>query len=735
MRVPWLPTALYYDCGPACLAMILAWHGRESSVDDVRDRLGTSRDGTSGFELVRVARELGLSARGVKASGVEALAGVPLPAIAHYTTGHFVVLERVRAGRSGRPSSASGGSGTLSTAHGSVRVVDPVRGRLTRSFSDFAADFSGVLVLFEPTAEFRRERSRPWLEFLRNAVRGRGSVIARLAALSLALQGFAFVLPAAVTFVVDRVIPQRSLSALGLAALGIPVLVAVYALVAWVRGRAMAGLIRGVSGDLLDGIFRHLLRLPLTYFHGRPTEELVTRIQGADIVLDEILDQVAAAFLDALLAVTALVALLALYPGLAILVIGAAAVQGVLTVLAHRASLDEFIRDILSNSRLVGFTAEAIGGIADIKMIGPERVEGTWQRILDERLEARMRRKRRSAFWEGLLAAAQAGAQLAVLVGGAAMAIRGQGTVGAAVGFYALAGVCLAPVSALAASAYRLRSTSEYLRRAREILTARPEAADGNETPEATASAAAIRGAISLRNVSFRYAPTSAPVLHDVTLDVKPGEMVMIVGRTGSGKSTLARILATLHEPGAGSMTVDGSPVSEYSRTSLRTRIGCVFQENVLIGGSVYDNIALGRDLPIEQVYEALEAACLMRDVEAMPLLLATPVGANGFHLSGGQRQRLCLARAIASRPAVLILDEATSSVDRITEKRIYDNLDRLHATRILVTHRLYVGAYCDRIFVLDEGRIVESGTHDALLEREGPYAKLWTSKERATVT
>ena len=731
MRVPWLPTALYYDCGPACLAMILAWHGRESSVDDVRDRLGTSRDGTSGFELVRVARELGLSARGVKASGVEALAAVPLPAIAHYTRGHFVVLERVRAGRSGQPGPPSGGS---------VRVVDPMRGRLTRTLAEFAADFSGVLVLFEPTPAFRRERSRPWLDFLRNAVRGRGSVVARLAALSLALQGFAFVLPAAVTFVVDRVIPQRSLSALGLAALGIPVLVAVYALVAWVRGRAMAGLIRGVSGDLLDGIFRHLLRLPLTYFHGRPTEELVTRIQGADIVLDEILDQVAAAFLDALLAVTALVALLALYPGLSLLVIAAAAAQGVLTVLAHRSSLDEFIRDILSNSRLVGFTAEAIGGIADIKMIGPQRVEGTWQRILDERLEARMRRKRRSAFWEGLLASAQAGAQLAVLVGGAAMAIRGQGTVGAAVGFYALAGVCLAPVSALAASAYRLRSTSEYLRRAREILTARPEAADldaierDGATRVPAASTGTIRGAISLRNVSFRYAPTSAPVLHDVTLDVKPGEMVMIVGRTGSGKSTLARILATLYEPGSGSLSVDGTPVSEYSRTSLRARIGCVFQENVLIGGSIYDNVALGRDIPIEQVYEALEAACLMPDVEAMPLLLATPVGANGFHLSGGQRQRLCLARAIASRPPVLILDEATSSVDRITEKRIYDNLDRLHATRILVTHRLYVGAYCDRIFVLDEGRIVESGTHEALLEREGLYAKLWTSKERAPV-
>ncbi len=326
-------------------------------------------------------------------------------------------------------------------------------------------------------------------------MKGRGRLVAQLAALSLALQAFAFALPAAVTFVVDRVIPQRSFSSLGLVALGIPILVGAYALVAWVRGRSMAVMVRAVSGELLDRIFRHLLRLPLPYFHGRPVEELVMRLQGADVVMDELLDQVAAAFLDAFLAIAALVALLALYPTMSLIVIAAAALQGVLTWVAHRASMDEFIRDILSNGRLVNFTAEALGGIADIKMIGPARVEPAWERMLDERLDARMRRKRRSAFWEGLLAAAQAGAQLVVLVGGAAIAIQGRGTVGAVVGFYALAGVCLSPVSALATSAYRLRSTGEYLRRAREVLTARPENMGTAAGADAGAGAGAEAGA------------------------------------------------------------------------------------------------------------------------------------------------------------------------------------------------------------------------------------------------
>src|SRR5882724_178488 len=192
MRIPWLPTALTYDCGPACLAMILAHHGRDASVDEMRGTLGTGRDGTTGLDLVRVARGLGLEARGFRVQDPAALADLPLPAIAHYKQGHFVVLERVRSGRS-------------------VRVVDPLRGRLERALPEFLDDFSGIVVALRRGREFRPARDRAWWSFLRGALRGRAGTVARIIALSLLLQGFAFVLPAVFAYVVDAIIPRRSL--------------------------------------------------------------------------------------------------------------------------------------------------------------------------------------------------------------------------------------------------------------------------------------------------------------------------------------------------------------------------------------------------------------------------------------------------------------------------------------------------------------------------------------------
>ena len=699
MRVPWLSTTLAYDCGPACLAMVISYHGRETSVDEVRERLGTSRNGTTGLDILRVARSLGMEGKGVRVTEPAALGEVPLPAIAHYTRGHFVVVERYKPGRG-------------------VRVVDPLQGRLDLALPAFLSEFSGVAVLLHPGAAFRRARDKAWWKFLREALRGNLPVFLRLATLSFLLQVFAFALPAALAFVVDKVIPSLSL-----VLAGVPVLLFSYALSSWVRGAGMAALQWRVTRGWLDRVFRHLLRLPLPFFYGRPVQELLLRVQGTDAIVDELLDQIVSGFLDSLIALTALAALWVSYPGLSAIVVAAAALQGALTWLSLRATFDDFVRDVLAHARLYTFGAEALEGIADLKMVGVDRLLPEWSRHLDAHAEAGLRKKRRGAFWDGLVAAAQMVAPVLVLVAGAAMAIDGSVTVGAVVGFYSLATVCLAPISRLAGNAYRLRSTSEYIRRSYEILSARTES-----TAPAGASlpAGSLRGEIGLKGVEFRFSAEGDPVLSGIDLEIGAGQTLVVVGPTGSGKSTLAKLIATLYQPTAGTISIDGASVDLYDTAELRTRIGAVFQENVLLGGSVLENITMGREMPTSRVYRALAKACLLGEVKQMPLGFATPVGAGGLHLSGGQRQRLCLARAIAARPDVLVLDEATSGVDRITERRIYRNLMRLRCTKVFVTHRLYIAREADCVVVLDGGRVVESGRHGELMVRGGLYARMW---------
>lgn len=702
-HVSWLPASLDMDCGPACLAMVLAYHGMDSSVDAMRERLGTGRDGTTGLDLVRVAREAGMDSRGYRVVETDALGAVPLPLIAHYKSGHFVVVERFRPSRD-------------------VRVVDPVRGRTNLASEEFQRLFSGTIVTFARSEGFTPSRDRSLRRFLTGTVREQWRLVLLLVAISLVLQGTAFAVPALVAFVIDRVIPSGSVSFLSIAVAGVPVFLAAYALAAWFRGRAMSALVGRVSRDWLDRLYRHILQLPLSYFQGRPVNDLVIRVQGVDLVLDEMIDQVVAGALDTLLAVAALVALLATYPEMSALVVAAILVQGGVSWAARRQSVDAFVRDLIAHSRLYTFTAETLGGIADVKMIGPDRLAPAWSRLLDERVEAGADRRRRSALWNGVLSAAQAGAPLIVLVAGAQMAMEGHATVGAVIGFYTLAGVCLAPVAGLAMSAYHLRSMKEYVRRAYEVLEREPELAGGGDSEHAHAR---IRGEVSLRGVAYRYSSQSEPVVADVELELAAGETVVIVGRTGSGKSTLAKVIATLYEPTMGEVRIDGVPVSVYDRSGLRAQFGVVFQEDALIPGSVLDNVTFGREIAVDQVYAALELAQLLDEVKRMPLVLATPVGSRGLHLSGGQRQRLCLARALVHKPSILVLDEATSAIDRLTERRVYDRLLALPCTKVLITHRLYVAERADRVVVFDRGRIAEQGTHHELVGGGGLYARM----------
>ena len=235
-----------------------------------------------------------------------------------------------------------------------------------------------------------------------------------------------------------------------------------------------------------------------------------------------------------------------------------------------------------------------------------------------------------------------------------------------------------------------------------------------------------LRGSIELNNVSFRYQENMSNVLDNLSLKIKPGQYVAIVGKTGCGKSTLLRILLGFEKPQKGAVYYDGKDLSSMDLKSLRQKIGVVMQNGKLFQGDIYSNITISAPhLTLEQAWEAAEMAGMAEDIRQMPMGMHTLISEGQGGISGGQRQRLLIARAIAPKPRILMFDEATSALDNLTQKQVAESLERLKCTRIVIAHRLSTIKHCDRIIVLDQGKIVEDGTYETLLNQQGYFSAL----------
>ncbi len=273
---------------------------------------------------------------------------------------------------------------------------------------------------------------------------------------------------------------------------------------------------------------------------------------------------------------------------------------------------------------------------------------------------------------------------------------------------------------ALAGIAFTIARIKPTLEMVEPILRTAPEISGGKRVVEK------VTGAIELSNVSFRYSPETPMIIDNLSLKIRPGQYVAIVGKTGCGKSTLMRLLLGFETPQKGAIYYDGKDLSTLDLKSLRRRIGVVMQSGKLFQGDLYSNIAVSAPgLSMEDAMKAAEAAGMKEDIERMPMGLHTIVSEGGGGISGGQRQRLMIARAIAPRPAILMFDEATSALDNLTQKQVSESLDRLKSTRIVIAHRLSTIRQCDRIIVLDNGHIAEDGTYEQLIEKGGVFAEL----------
>jgi ATP-binding cassette, subfamily B, bacterial len=701
-RIPLVRQLSATDCGAAALAMALGYHGKQVPLSEIRQSLGVGRNGTSAAALLRTGRLYGMRGRGVRAE-VSDLGALPPGTILFWEFNHYVVLD--------------GAAGNF------VSIVDPAGGRRKVPLEKFRRAFTGVALIFEPTEAFVPGKAKPeraW-GLIKQVVERKG-LLARILSISAIIQLLSAAMPLLTGVLIDRVVPRHDYSLLLILAAAYLVFQIFYTLAGFIRAHLLLYLQTQVEASFTLRFLDHLVELPYSFFQQRTAGDLMMRL-GSNSSIKEILTSTTlSTLMDGFMVSVYLVLLVLINVPLTLLIILIALMRILLVVVIRHRQRELLAENLEITARSQTYQVEMLSGMETLKAMGLEhRAAENWSNLFVNGLNISVQRGRLDAVFNALQTGLMTASTLAVMFYGTYLVLRGTFTLGTMVAFSALAASFFGPLTNLISAGVQFQMLESYLERINDVINTAPE-----QLPGTVAMAGQLGGAIALENVSFGYAKSDPLTLEDISVSVKPGSRVALAGRTGSGKSTLARLMAGLYEPSAGRILFDGRDLKTLDLRSVRSQLGIVTQDTQLFGGTVRQNIALadpqmGRD----RVIQAAKLACIHDDIIGMPMGYETILADRGLSLSGGQRQRLALARALACRPAILVLDEATSHLDAVTEKLVNENLAGLSCTRIVIAHRLSTIRDADLILIIEAGRIVAQGTHDELLRTGSMYGEL----------
>ncbi|MEU9360907.1 NHLP family bacteriocin export ABC transporter peptidase/permease/ATPase subunit [Streptomyces sp. NPDC048301] len=706
------PTVLQMEaveCGAASLAMVLGHHGRHVPLEELRIACGVSRDGSRASNVLKAARGYGLRAKGMQMEPA-ALADVRGPAILFWEFNHYVVYEGPgrRLGRRG------------------VHINDPGKGRRFVPAEDFDTSFTGVVLVLEPGEDFRRGGRRPGvMASLPARLRGTtGTMLAALLA-SLLLVAVGATLPALSRTYIDTFMIGEQTSLLGVLFAAMGTTVALTVVLTWLQ---QANLLHGriITSTLGSArFFRHLLRLPVTFFSQRSPADLVQRLQSNDAVAETLARDLTAAGVDGVVVLLYAFLLWTYDPQLTAVGVGIALLNVVAMriVVRLRATGTQKLR--ADSARLTNTSYTGLQLIETMKATGGEdgyfrRWAGQHATTLDEQQRLGV-----PSAWLGVVAPALATLNSALILWiGGLRSVEGHLSIGLLVAFQALVTRFTAPVTRLNGVAGRIQDFAADVARLKDVENFPVDTLYSR--PEPVASTRRLMGHVTLEEITFGYSPLDAPLLKEFSLSVGPGQQVALVGGSGSGKSTVSRLISGLYSPWEGTIRIDGQRLEDIPRGALAASVSFVDQDVFLFEGTVRDNVALwDPSVPDEAVAEALRDAALHDVVARRPQGIHSRVEQDGRNFSGGQRQRLEIARALVRRPSILVLDEVTSALDAETERIIIDNLRRRGCACVVIAHRLSTVRDSDEIVVLDHGTVVERGRHEDLVAAGGAYADL----------
>jgi ATP-binding cassette, subfamily B, bacterial HlyB/CyaB len=699
----------------AALCVIARLHQVAADPAHLAHQLGWAASHRPGSaDLLLAAKHIGLKAKHTR-STAERLSLVPLPALALLKTESGGVHTVVLAQCDGQRVLFQDPSGAI---QGGRPVIEPM--------SVFESQWTGELILITSRASLAGELAKfdfSW--FIPSLVKYR-KLFGEVLVVSLFLQLFALVSPLFFQVVMDKVLVHRGLTTLDVLVVGLIVIVLFESVLTTLRTYVFSHTTSRIDVELGARLFRHLVSLPLAYFQSRRVGDSVARVRELENIRSFLTGNALTLVLDVMFSVIFIAVMFAYSVPLTLIVLVSLPLYvGLSLVLVPilRARLNEkFARGAENQALLV----ETVTGIQTVKA---NALEPSLAKRWDDQLAAYVS----ASFKTSTLASyGHEGINLigklisaAMLWYGAKLVMNQELSVGQFVAFNMFSQRVAQPIMRMAQLWTDFQQTGISMARLGDILNTRTEV-----PPTSTAQLPALQGRIQFDAVSFRYRPEAPPVLHTLSLDVRPGEVIGIVGRSGSGKSTLTKLVQRLYTPEQGRVLVDGIDISLIDAAQLRRQIGVVLQENLLFNRSVRENIAITDPAaPIEAVIRAAQMAGAHEFVSELPEGYDTTVGEQGASLSGGQRQRIAIARALFTNPRILIFDEATSALDYESEAILQRNMAAICKGRtvIVIAHRLSSVRHAHRIIAMDKGRIVEEGAHQELLQKPGGmYAYLW---------
>lgn len=700
------------DCGVAALASVAKHYGSHFSLAHLRELAKTNKEGTTALGIVEAAKKIGFETRAVKADmALFEMDDIPYPCIVHVNKQgklqHYYVIYKAK------------------KDYLIIGDPDPNVGVTKMAKADFAKEWTGVTIFLAPAASYKphKDKKNGLMSFLPIILKQK-ALLTYIVLASLLVTLINIVGSYYLQGILDDYIPNQLQSTLGIVSIGLVVTYIMQQIMSFSQQYLLVVLSQRLTIDVILSYIRHIFELPMSFFATRRTGEVISRFTDANSIIDALASTILSLFLDVSILFIVGSVLILQNAKLFLITLITLPVYAII-IFAFMKPFERMNHDVMqANSMVSSAIIEDINGIETIKSLTSEE---TRYRNIDSEFVEYLDKSFTLNKYEAMQASLKQGAQLilnvAILWYGSRLVMTGKISVGQLITYNTLLSYFTKPMENIINLQTKLQSAKVANKRLNEVYLVSSEF----DNKQVIDNQEFLKGDLVFDDVSYKYG-FGRDTLSHIKLRIKEGEKVSLVGVSGSGKTTLAKMMVNFYSPNQGQITLGGYDYKTIDKKVLRQHINYLPQQSYVFSGSILDNLTLGASDAItqEDIIKACEIAEIRADIEAMPMAYHTELS-DGAGLSGGQKQRLAIARALLTKSPILILDEATSGLDVLTEKRVIHNLLALKdKTIIFVAHRLSIAKQTDRVIVLDKGQIIEQGHHEQLMQNPNFYAQLF---------